>query len=116
MIWQKSLYLDIAPDTDNDTSLLIFYKSKPIALTAATQELNLDDALSEAVTAFVLNRAWKKESEKDKADEQQLIYDRYVAEGRKWVKKQSGDQRYRIDIDSPLPFKGNSNSSHPLNG
>jgi hypothetical protein len=116
MIWQRSLYLDVAPDTDNDTTLLIFYKSKPIALTAASQELNIDDSLSEAITAFVLNRAWKKESEKDKADEQQEIYDRYVAEGRKWVKKQSGDQRYRIDIDSPVPFNGNSNPNHPLNG
>lgn len=113
-IWNRSVWLDKAPDADNDTTLLLFFKSKPIALTATTQELNLDDSLSEAITAYVLSKAWKKEQEADLAAEQELIYDRYVAEGRKWVKKQSGDQRNRIDIDSPLPFDGAASQFDPL--
>lgn len=115
-VWGRSLWLDKAPDGDNDTTLVLFYKSKPIPLLVPTAQINLDDSLSEALTAYILDKAWSKENEDEKAAAQQIIYDRYVAEGRKWVKKQSGDQRYRIDIDSPLPFEGNSNPFDPLNG
>lgn len=113
-IWQKSLWLDKSPDAEHATTIFIFYKSKPIPLTLLTQEINLDDSLSEAITEYVLWKAWKKEKEFDTADEHKLEYDRYVAEGRKWVKKQSGDQRNRIDIDSPIPFDGDSSESSPL--
>lgn len=114
-IWNRSLWLDRAPDLQNSTTLLLFYKSKPIPLTFVTDQINLDDSLSEAITAYILWKAWTKEQEFDTAAEHKLEYDRYIAEGRKWVKKQSGDQRNRIDIDSPVPFDGDSaNSSNPL--
>lgn len=113
-IWGRSLWLDRAPDADNSTTLLLFFKSKPIPLTFVTDSLNLDDSLSEAITAYILWKAWAKEQEFDRADAQQLTYDRYVAEGRRWVKKQSGDQRNRIDIDTPIPFDGASSESNPL--
>lgn len=113
-IWGRALWLDRAPDAEHATTLLLFYKSKPIALTSVTSSINLDDSLSEAITAYVLWKAWAKEQEFDRADAQQLTYDRYVAEGRRWVKKQSGDQRNRIDIDSPVPFDGDSSESNPL--
>lgn len=113
-VWGRSLWLDRAPDADNSTTLLLFFKSKPVPLTLVTQQLNLDDSLSEAITAYILWKAWAKEQEFDRADAQQLTYDRYVAEGRRWVKKQSGDQRNRIDIDTPLPFDGGSSESNPL--
>jgi len=113
-VWGRSLWLDRSPDADNATTLLLFFKSKPIPLTLVTESINLDDSLSEAITAYILWKAWAKEQEFDRADAQQLTYDRYVAEGRRWVKKQSGDQRYRIDIDTPLPFDGGSSESNPL--
>lgn len=114
-IWRKELWLDRAPDADNATTLLLFFKSKPIPLTAATQEINLDDSLSEAIFEYIMWKALRKEQEFDAADEHKLEYDRYVAEGRKWVKKQSGDQRNRIDIDSAIPFDGASNDfNNPL--
>lgn len=109
-IWNRSLWLDKAPNSDHDTTLYLFYKSKPSALTSSSQSINIDDSLSEALIAYILWKAWTKENELEKASAQQLIYDRYVAEGRRWVKKQSGDQRYRIDLDSPVPFEGYSNS------
>jgi len=113
-IWGRALWLDRAPDLENSTTLLLFFKSKPIPLTFVTDSINLDDSLSEAITAYILWKAWAKEQEFDRADAQQLTYDRYVAEGRRWVKKQSGDQRNRIDIDSPIPFDGGSSESNPL--
>ena len=113
-IWGRSMWLDKAPDLTNTTSLLLFFKSKPIAVATVGQQINLDDSLSEAITAYILAKAWAKEQEFDRASEHQLTYDRYVAEGRKWVKKQSGDQRNRLDIDSPIPFDGSYNESNPL--
>lgn len=114
-IWRKELWLDRAPDAINATTLLLFFKSKPIPLTSATQEINLDDSLSETIFEYVMWKALRKEQEFDAADEHKLEYDRYVAEGRKWVKKQSGDQRNRIDIDSPIPFDGSGNDfNNPL--
>ena len=113
-IWGHNLWLDKAPSAESATYLLLFFKSKPISLTSASQNINLDDSLSEALTAYILSKAWAKEQEFDRADAQQLVYDRYIAEGRKWVKKQSGDQRNRIDIDSPVPFDGEYDPNHPL--
>lgn len=113
-IWGRSLFLDRAPNAENTTNLYLFFKSKPVPLTTASQEINLDDSLSEAITAYVLWKAWTKEQEFDTAEEHKLEYDRYIAEGRRWVKKQSGDQRNRIDIDSPSPFEGFSNPFNPF--
>lgn len=113
-VWGRALWLDRAPDAQNATTLLLFYKSKPIPLSLVTSSINLDDSLSEAITAYILWKAWRKEQEVDLADAHKLEYDRYVAEGRKWVKKQSGDQRNRIDVDSPLPFDGASSEANPL--
>lgn len=113
-IWNRSLWLDKAPDAENATTLLLFYKSKPVALTLATQEINLDDSLSEAIFEYIMWKALRKEKEYETAAEHKLEYDRYVAEGRKWVKKQSGDQRNRIDIDSAIPFDGEMNPFDPL--
>jgi hypothetical protein len=55
-----------------------------------------------------------KEQEFERADDQKLTYDRYVAEGRKWIKKRSGDMRYRLDIDSPQSLDGNFFPFGPL--
>lgn len=110
-IWRRELWLDRAPDAENATTIFLFFKCKPIPLTAATQEINLDDSLSEALFEYIMWKALRKEQEFDAADEHKLEYDRYVLEGRKWVKKQSGDQRNRIDIDSGVPLDGGDSTS-----
>ena len=115
-VWQKSIWLDKAPSADYATSLYLFFKAKPVPLTDVNQSINLDDSLSEALTAYILWKAWKKEKEADEAADNERIYLQYVAEGRKWVKKQAGDERKRIDIDSPIPFEGSNNPFDPLAG
>lgn len=113
-IWGRSLWLDRAPDLDNASALYLFYKSKPTALTNANESINIDSSLSEALLSYILWKAWLKEEEFSRADDHRTTYDRYIAEGRRWVKKQSGDQRYRLDIDSPYPIDGASDPSNPL--
>lgn len=103
-IWNKEIYLVPAPDTNGSSNVCMFFKSKPVKLQVATEELNFDDGLSYALEAYVLWKAWSKEKEQNLALEQKTLYDQYVREGRRWAKLQSGDQKYKLDIESPLSF------------
>jgi hypothetical protein len=106
MIWGRTFFLFPVPKVDGSSNVVLFYKAKPIPLTTVGQSLNLDDSLREAVIAFVLSKAWQKENEDEKKMEQAQIYEGYVRQGLRWQKKQSGDQRNRLDISSPTPFDG----------
>lgn len=115
MIWDRTLYIFPTPDSSGSGNLMLWYKSKPSPITATSSPLHLDDSLREALIAYVLWKAWEKERESDKADEQQQIYENYVKHGLRWQKKQSGDQRNRIDIVSPNAFEGPfGNTFNPL--
>jgi hypothetical protein len=113
-IWNRRLWLNKAPDAQFATELHLFFKCKPIPVILSTDRIDLEDDLYEAILSYVLWKAWMKEQEFERADDQRTTYDRYVAEGRKWVKKQSGDQRYRLDIDSPQSLDGNFFPFGPL--
>ncbi len=102
MIWGRDLYLFPVPRYTMSGNLLMFFKSKPLDISASDQPLGLDDSLHEALIAYVLWRAFEKEKEFDQAQYQRGIYEGYIQQGLRWVKKQSGDQRYRLDIDSPI--------------
>lgn len=113
-IWNRRLWLNKAPDTQFATELYLFFKAKASTIVNASESLSFDDELCEAITAYVLWKAWMKEQEFERADDQKTNYDRYVAEGRKWLKRESGDQRYRLDIDSPQSLDGNFFPFGPL--
>jgi|WetSurMetagenome_2_1015567.scaffolds.fasta_scaffold276348_2 hypothetical protein len=107
-VWGREIWLDRAPD--KVTSVELWFKSKPIPLTVATQEINVDDSLSDALHYFMLWKAWSKEKELDLAQAAEAEYLRFVGEGRRFVKKQSGDQAYMMDIESGMPITGNANT------
>lgn len=115
MIWGKTLYLFPIPNTNGSSDIMMFFKSKPIPVTLDGEPTNLDDTLHDSLIAYVLWKAFKKEKEHEQAAEQKAIYDGFILEGRRWTKKQSGDQRYRLDVSSPIPFEGPStNIFNPL--
>ena len=105
-IWGRELNLDAVPDTTSSGNVVLFYKAKPTALTASTQNLNIDDSLADGIEAYVRWKAWKKEKEPDLAEEAREEYLDFVREGRSYVKRQSGDQHYRIDLESAVPIVG----------
>jgi hypothetical protein len=113
-IWNRRLYLNKAPNAQFATTLHLFFKSKPLPILYATDTLSFDDELCEAITAYVLWKAWMKEQEFERADDQKTMYFQYVAEGRKWVKRESGDLRNRLDIDSQQSLDGNFFPFGPL--
>ncbi len=104
MVWGRNLYLFPVPD--GIYTIQMFFKSKPIDISASNQPLGLDDSLHEALIAYVLWRAYEKEKEYDQAQYNRDIYEGYIRHGLRWAKKQSGDQRFRLDIDSPTPIDG----------
>lgn len=109
-IWGSTLNLVPAPNAEAVGNLFLFYKSKPLALTNPdTDHIHLDDTLAEALTAFVLWKAWTKEKETDLAEVQKQTYLEYVAEGRRWVKKKN--EMNRFDIISGSSF---NSASWPL--
>lgn len=103
-IWGRSFRTNRAPSAQYATIIYMFFKAKPIPATLTSQSINIDDSLGDALTAYVLWKAWKKEKEQDLADGAYAEYVGWVAEGRKWVKKQSGDQRFKFDIESGTGF------------
>lgn len=110
-IWGREIWVDRAPNLV--TTVELWFKSKPIPLILATQEINIDDSLSDALHYFMLWKAWSKEKEFDLATAAEQEYMRYVGEGRRFVKKQSGDQAYKLDIESGMPTTG-SNQNFPI--
>jgi len=111
-IWGNILNVVPAPDVTSSSTMMLFYKSKPIAIVDPdNQHVHIDDTLTEGLTAYILWKAWAKEKEMDLAESQKQTYFEYVAEGRRWLKKKSGDQRYSIDLDSPIALHGDSGFS-----
>ena len=109
-IWNKTLYISPAPSQVEDSDLKLFYKSKPVNITSTSESVEIDTDLAEGLTAYILWKAWMKEQEIDLADSQAIIYMSYVMQALKWRKRQSGDQRFRLDIDSPYGVNNRYNS------
>lgn len=105
-IWGREIIVEPVPQFSGTADIVLFFKSKPIPITLATQQLNVDDSLSDGLEAYVLWKAWKKEKEPDLADEAREEYLGFVRQGLRYVKKQSGDQRFRLDIESAEPLAG----------
>ena len=104
-VWGREIWLDRGPD--KVTTVELWFKSKPIPLTVTTQSINVDDSLSDALYHYMLWKAWSKEKEFDLAQAAEAEYIKFVGEGRRFVKKQSGDQAYSMDIESGMPITGN---------
>ena len=113
-IWNRTLYVKPTPDALSATTLYIWFKSKPIPLSAVTDQINLDDSLSEALNEYIMWKALRKVKEYSESDEHKVNYFEMVGQGRSWVKRESGDQRYRIDIDSPVAFVQGPTGFNPL--
>jgi len=108
--WIFNYELNFFPTPKFGLNIVLFYNAKPILLLTTTEDMNIDDSFEEYAIAYVLWKAWSKEKERGDAAEQRAIYFDGVREARKWVKKRSGDQRYRLDIISALPISGGTST------
>jgi hypothetical protein len=109
----RNIYFDPIPNVGS-SNILMFFKSKPIPMVAASDSINIDDSESEAINEFMLWKAWKKEQEDDKASEHRQLYEECVREGRRAVKLMAGDLRNRLDIDSNRGFDVGNRGFNPF--
>ena len=108
-LWGREIYFDASPDTNYQVSM--YYKSKPVKIVNTTDDINLDDSLADGLEAYMLWKAWKKEKETELALEARAEFDEWIRKARRFEKKQAGDKRNRIDIESSDAFSGGSNIS-----
>lgn len=102
-IVNKTLFLYPRPDTTGTSDIYMFYEAKPIALTALTDPLSIDDSLSDGIEAYVLWKMWKMDGEDQLAQEQLDRYKMEIGFGLKWKKKQILEGKYKMDIESNIP-------------
>jgi len=92
------------PKADGDSNVYLFYDGKSPGIATTDSNINMPEELSEALTSYILWKAWSKEKETGLAREQKELYQSYILEGRRWKKKRTGDRKYRIDIESQIEF------------
>ena len=108
-LWNKTLYIWPPPKTVEDADLTMFYLAKPVVVTNTTQSIEIDDTLADAMTAYILWKAWKKEQELKLSDVSGIEYFGFIKRALRWKKRQSGDQQYRLDINSPFGITNSFN-------
>lgn len=116
----KTLYIYPRPSSNGTNDIFLFYESKPIQLTSLDSELSIDDSLYPGVRAYVLWKLWKQDSEKENADEEKMNFKEELGRGFKWKNKRILDGKWKIDIQSFIPFSYNQQTSitggvNPLN-
>lgn len=110
-LWGRKIYVDPTPKTDGDGDLKLYYNGKSTPLTNLSQTVNIDDSLIDALEAYILREAWKKEKESNLSDREDARYERKIKEGRRWVKLRPGDMKHRIDLESNRKFTTTSGIS-----
>lgn len=103
-VYDRYLEFDRAPSVSSDSDLFIFFKSKPADVPTSDSHIAIDDVATEGLIQFILWKAWMKEKELALAKDAKNEYDIEVRKGRRWVKKQMGMLRNRLDIESSYPF------------
>lgn len=110
----KDILVKPGPDATNATTLFLWYKSKAPKITLATDDIVIDDTLTEGLVSFVLWKMWSKEEEEDKAAEHKADYQESIREGLRWAKKRALNMRNMIDIESAIGIDGSRNPFNPL--
>lgn len=102
MLWGNTLRISPAPDAANTSgsNLFLWYKSKPINITDTNSDVEIDETLCEALNEYMLWKCFLKEKEKDLAEFHMNNYLAYVKEGRRWIKKRTGNMKNRFDLES----------------
>lgn len=119
----KTLYIFPTPMQSGSNDLFLFYESKPTQLLTLNDTLSIDDSLYDGVRAYVLSKLWKQDNEDAKAKEEMSgdmrnpgHYENEIGEGRKWKMKRILDGKWKMDIQSFLPFSYTMNTTGSING
>lgn len=116
----KTLFVYPRPATDGQNDIFMFYESKPVTMVALTDDISIDDSLADGIEAYMLMKLYKMDGEKEDSAAEKDRFDKEVGQGLKWKKKQMLDGKWKIDIQSFVPFGYGTTSAsnqqiNPLN-
>lgn len=125
----STLYLYPKPKSGGQNDIFMFYESKAPTLNTLADTLSVDDSLYDGIFAYVMAAAWRQDNEDAKAkfwmsgDESNPgIFEKEIGNGRKWKNKRILDGKWKMDIQSYIPYgygggsSGlNTGSINPLN-
>jgi len=129
-IQNHDLYLFPANAMTGTNDIFMFYEAKPIKLLTLDDQISIDDSLVSGIEAYMLWKMWKMDQEDSLAEEQRVRYEGQkvggsggeVGLGLKWRKQRVLDGKWKIDIESYMPFNYSSvngsafnNQINPLN-
>lgn len=111
-----TLYLYPRPQTSGSNDLFLFYEAKPIQLLKLSDQLSIDDSLYPGVRAYVLWKLWKQDQEKENAAEELQNFKDEIGRGFKWKNKRILDGKWKIDMQSFVPFSYGSYNNGSVSG
>lgn len=121
-IVNQTLYIYPRPLTSGTNDIFMFYESKPLPLATLSDSISIDDSLADGIEAYVLWKMYKQDKEPQDADEQKQRFKDEIGQGLKWKKQRVLDGKWKIDIESFMPFNYSSvngsafnNQVNPLN-
>lgn len=107
----STLYIWPKPASDGLNDIFLFYESKPTPLTTLADTLSIDDSLYPGVRAYLLSKLWRMDNEDAKADREMQTFKEEIGEGRKWKNKRILDGKWKMDIQSYVPYGYTGGSS-----
>lgn len=129
-IQNHTLFLFPANTADGNNDIFMFFEAKPIPLKTLNDQISIDDSLVEGISAYCLWKMWKMDQEDSLAEENRIRYEGQtpggsggeIGLGLKWKKQRVLDGKWKIDIESYMPFNYSSvngsafnNQINPLN-
>ncbi len=129
-IQNRDLYVFPANRLDGQNDIFMFFEAKPIKLLTLDDQLSIDDSLVEGIASYCLWKMWKMDQENELAEQERVRYEGTtpggsggeIGQGLKWRKQRVLDGKWKIDIESYMPFNYSSvngsafnNQINPLN-
>lgn len=119
----STLYLYPKPITSGTNDIFMFYESTAPTLETLNDSLSIDDSLYDGVFAYVMASLWRQDNEPDKAREYMSgdetkpgMFERELGNGRKWKNKRILDGKWKLDIQSRIPFSYSGGNTTLING
>lgn len=115
----KTLYLYPRPLTNGTNDIFMFYESKAPQLLSLSDSISIDDSLYPGVRAYVLMELYGQDGEDAKEAKWDTKFATEIGRGFKWRNKRILDGKWKLDIESFIPYSYNSGlvaqTINPLN-
>lgn len=111
-----TLYLFPRPKANGTNDLFLFYESTATPLATLNDSFSIDDSLYPGIRAYALAEMWYQDQEDAKGDREMAKFEKEVGLGFKWKNKRILDGKWKLDIQSFIPFNYSSVGAGSIGG